>query len=157
MRCRIAILVTAAALAMAVAPSAAQGYGPPHHAGFHGGDNPILHMTKELGLSDAQTAQVKAIFEKYRDGALGEAMRSMHESRANLERTVHDVTATDAQVREAAAAVALLESQMAVQHHQMAIEISAVLTPDQRAKLAESLASMKERRAGPPADGPGND
>jgi len=163
MRFRTAAFLTAAALALATLPAAAQGFGPPGHGPGrgpghgHGHDemNPIVHMAKELGLNDAQTAQVKTITSKYMDGALGEAMASMREARGTVQKTVHDVTATDDQVREAASVVAVLESQIAVQHHQMAIEISAILTPDQRAKLADEFANMKGRHAGPPAGGPG--
>jgi len=111
--------------------------------------DPILHMAKELDLSDAQLAQVKAITTKHEE-AFGQTMERTHEARAAVQRTIHDVAATEAQVREAAASVALLESQTAVEHHRMAIEISAVLTADQRAKLAELFATMKERHAGPP-------
>jgi Spy/CpxP family protein refolding chaperone len=112
-------------------------------------------MTKELGLSDAQTAQVKTITAKYMDGALGDAMEATHAARLTVQKTIHDVTATDDQVREAAAVVAVLDSQIAVQHHQMAIEISAILSPDQRAKLGEMFANMAERRRGPSPGGAG--
>ena len=156
MRFRTAALVTATALALATLPAAAQGFGPPGHGPGPGrGDgNPILHMTKELGLSDAQTTEVKTITERYMEGTLGQAMDSMREARASVQKTVHDVAATDDQVREAAAVVAVLESHIAVQHHQMAIEISAILTPDQRAKLAEMFSNMTERRHGPHRGGP---
>jgi periplasmic protein CpxP/Spy len=155
MRFRTAALVTATALALAALPAAAQGFGPPGHGPGRGDGNPILHMTKELGLSDAQTTQVQAITDKYMEGTLGEAMSSMREARATVQRTIHDVTATDDQVREAVAVAAALDSQIAVQHHQMAIEISAILTPDQRTKLAEMFSNMAERRHGPHPGGPG--
>jgi Spy/CpxP family protein refolding chaperone len=115
----------------------------------------LLHMAKELGLSDAQTTQVKTITAKYMDGALGQAMDATREARLTVQKTVHDVNATDDQVREAAAVVAALDSQIAVQHHQMAIEISAILTADQRAKLADMFANMAERHGGPGRGGPG--
>jgi Spy/CpxP family protein refolding chaperone len=155
MKFRTAAFVTAAALALATLPAAAQGFGPPGHGPGHGGGNPILHMVKELGLSDAQTAQVKTITAKYMDGALGQAMDSTREARANVMKAVHDVNATDDQVREAASVVAVLDSQIAVQHHQMAIEISAILTADQRAKLADMFANMAERHGGLGRGGPG--
>ena len=149
MRFRTAAFVTATALALATLPAAAQGFGPPGHGPGHGEGNPILHMTKELGLNDAQMTQIKSITATYMDGALGEAMESTRAARLTVQKTIHDVTATDDQVREAAAVVAVLDSQIAVQHHQMAIEISAILTADQRAKLAEMFANMAERHGGP--------
>ena len=154
MRFRTAAFVTAAALALAAIPAAAYAFGGPGHGHGPGGDgaNRILHMAKELGLSDAQTAQIQTIAAKHKDGALGEAMQSMREARGTLAKTIHDAAATDDQVRDAAATVAALESQMAVQRHQLAIEISAVLTAEQKAKLA---ASLEDRRHGPPHGGPG--
>ncbi len=137
MRLRTALFATAAAVTLAILPAHA-GHGPK-------GMDPVLHMTSQLGLSDAQTAQVESIVARYDDGALGKAMDGMHGAHATLEHTIHDVTASDTQVREAAAAVALLQAQAAVEHHHMAAEIGALLTPDQRAKLAEMFANMKER------------
>jgi Spy/CpxP family protein refolding chaperone len=153
MRFRTAAFVTAAALALAILPSNAEGFGPPGHGPGRGGADPILHMAKELGLSEAQMDQVKAITTKYMDGGLGRAMDAAREARMAVQKTVHDVTATDDQVREAASVVAVAESQSAVQHHQMAIEISALLNADQKAKLGEMFANMAERHQGPPPGG----
>jgi len=150
MRFRTTFLATAASMALATLPVASQEMGPPRHGQGHGGGNPILHMMKELGLNDAQTAQVKAITEKYTGGDLGTSMDRARDARGVLMRTIHDVAATEAQVRDAAANVALAESESAVVHHRMAIEISAVLTPDQKAQLADMFAHMEERHAGPP-------
>lgn len=149
MQHRTAALLTAATLTMASLAVAGPGFGPPGHGPGHGDENPVLHMTKELGLSDAQTSQVTAIVAKYHDGAMGQAMASVHPAQMAVQQAIHDVTASDDQVREAASVVAVLESQIAVQHHRMAVEISSVLTPSQRAKLADMFASMKERHAGP--------
>jgi len=155
MRFRTAAFATAAALALVILPAAAQGFGPPGHGRGPGDGNPMLHMMQQLGLSDAQMTQVKAVTAKYTDGSLREPMDAMPAARMNVQKTIHDVAATDDQVREAAAVVAVLESQIAVQHHQMAIEISAILTPDQNAKLTEMFANMVERHHGPPPGGPG--
>ena len=150
MRLRTAALLTASVLTLAIRPAAAQDMGPRGHG--HGGGNPILHMTKELGLNDAQTAQVRTITEKYNGGDLGKSMDRARDARAVLMRTIHDLSATEGQVRDAAANVALAESDSAVAHHRMAVEISAILTPEQRAKLADMFEHMEERRAGPPGD-----
>lgn len=154
MRHRTAAFLTAAVLATASLPAAAQGYGPPGHGRARGEDGFILHLTKELGLSETQAAQVKTISDKYKDGDLGQAMDSVKPARLAVQKAIHDVNATDDQVRQAAAVVAALESQIAVEHHQMALEISSVLTPDQRTKLAETFSNMQERHQGPPMGGP---
>ena len=155
MRFKTAAFLTAAALVLAIPPASAQGYGPPGHGHPRGEGDPILHVLSGLGLSEAQTAQVKAITAKYTDGALGEATDASREARAAVMKTVHDVNATEDQVRQAAAAAATLELQSALQHHRMAIEISSVLTAEQKTKLAEMFANVAERHAGPPPGGPG--
>ena len=157
MRLRTAAFVTGAALALAAFPLAAHAFGRPGHGLGPDGPGRILHMAKELGLSDAQTAQIETIAEKHKDGALGDSMQSMRQARETLRATIHDATATDDQVRDAAAAVATLETQAAVQRHQMAIEISKILTPEQKAKLAERMANAEDERRGPPCGGHGGD
>ena len=154
MRSKTAALLTAAVLVLAGLAASAQGFGPPGHAHPRSGGDPVLHALKGLGLSDAQTAQVKAITSRYMDGALGDATDASRTARTAVLKTVHDVNATEDQVREAAAAAAALELQSALQHHRMAIEISSVLTAEQRTKLAEMFATVAERH-GPPAGGPG--
>jgi Spy/CpxP family protein refolding chaperone len=139
MRLRTAVIAIAAGLTLASLPASA-GHGP---KGM--GMNPILHMLSQLDLTDAQTTRVEAIVDRYDDGAMGKARDGMRDAHATLERAIHDVSASDAQVRDAAAAVAALQVQAAVEHHHMAAEISALLTPDQRAKLADMFANMKER------------
>lgn len=115
-----------------------------------GGPDHILQMAKELDLTDAQTAQIQAITEKQMPGSGRDGMDQMREAREALAKTIHDATATDDQVRGAASVVAALDSQLAVQRHQMIVQIAAVLTPAQKTKLADLMANMKERHQGPP-------
>ena len=143
MRRMAAILVSA--LALAAPPAFAQG-GPPDHA--PGGPPSILHLAQELGLTDAQKAQIRGIQAKYMDGELGEAMEAMREARRALGGAIHDVAATDETVTRAAAAVAALEPTVAIARHRLFVEVSAVLTPEQNAQLAEL-------RPGPPGRGRG--
>jgi len=87
-----------------------------------------LHMMKErLGLSDAQTAQVKAIFEDERTKA--EALRADQTGDRQAMRPKMEAIRKDSEVR-----------------------ITAVLTPDQKAKWEEMRA--RERERGPRPDGP---
>jgi len=152
MRIRTAAIVTAIATALALAvPYAAHADGRLEHAPSDA--DHVFHMAKVLGLSDAQTTQIEAILASHKDGPPGGAKASMREAREALARTIHDATATDDQVRDAAATVAALESQLAVKRHRVAIEIAAVLTPEQRAKLAELRASMRDHHRGRRFDG----
>lgn len=140
MKLRFATLAAVAALA--AAPALAQmGPGPhgpgPGGPGGPGGPPSILHLADELGLTADQKTQIKAIENRYRDGELGTAMDSMRDARETLGRTIHDVAASDDAVTQAAATVATLESQIAVLRHHLVIEISALLTDEQKAQLAE--------------------
>ncbi len=149
-RSTAAVLIAAA---FAAAAWAGHGFGP--HGPGHGPEGPghILHMAKQLGLTEEQTSQVRAIVARYMEGSLGQAMESMHEAREALARTIHDVAASDDAVGQAAAAVSALESQIAVERHHMVIEISALLTPEQKARLEDLVKERRERGADPPASG----
>jgi len=155
MRFRTAAFSTALALALATFPAAAEGDNPHRHGPGHGDGGPVMHMLQELGLNDSQMTQAKAVTTKYMDGALGQAMSSMRTARGTLQKAIHDTTQSEAQVREAAAAVAVLDAEAAVQHHKMAIEISSILTADQKAKLSDMFEHMEERHRGPPPSASG--
>jgi Spy/CpxP family protein refolding chaperone len=156
MRARTAATATAAfaALALAVFPAAANAFGRPGHGPGEGPAERILRMSKVLGLSDDQTSRIQSIAGSRREGAMGRTAASMRSARETLATTIHDMQATDDQVRDAAAALAALEAEAAVLRHRMAIEILSVLTPDQRAKLTELRASFKNRHEDPTLVGP---
>jgi Spy/CpxP family protein refolding chaperone len=153
MRLRTATLSLAAAIVLAAVP-ATYAVGRGAHGPAGDGADHILRMAKVLGLSDAQTSQIQAIIAKHKDANGGTGVQAMRDARKTLMNTIHDPSATDDQVRDAAATLAALESQGAVQKHQMMTEISAVLTPDQKAKLDELKASFMDRHAGPRQYGP---
>ncbi len=149
MRLRTLPLVTVAVLGLLAAaiPVAAHGPGQFRNGDGDGVGQHLLRMADVLGLSDAQKSQVQSIIDKQKDSALPQG--SMRAARETLARTIHDPSATDAQVRDAAAAVSALDAQRAVNQHRMMIEVQAVLTPDQKTKLDELKADWKERRFGP--------
>lgn len=93
-------------------------------------------MAKELGLSEQQKTQAKAVFEKNRelDKPLVESMRS---ARQTLRKLVHSGSADDAAIREQAAKLAQTEADLAVRRAQGTREFMALLTPDQVTKLKE--------------------
>jgi Spy/CpxP family protein refolding chaperone len=148
MRFRTAAFVAAGAVALALAVFPAAAHAVSRHGAGGDGAEHILHLAKMLDLTDAQTAQIQAIVANQKDGASGAVRPALRDAKATLARTIHDPGATDDQVRDAAATVAALESQVAVQRHKTAIEIQAVLTPDQKAKLQELMATFHERHPG---------
>ena len=148
------VTCVAAAEGLAAHPRAmglGNGEGPWHGRG--GGPGLVAHLTQALGLSEDQAGQVKAIVSKYMDGALGQVMHAMREAHGELHAVVVDPAATDDLVGAKAGAVSALVSQAAIEHHHMAIEISAVLTPEQRQKAVQLLQNMRDRRWGPPSPG----
>ncbi len=109
-------------------------------------------MAEALDLTADQRAKIRQIRAKYMAGALGNHMDAMSDARANLRIVVHDMASTDEQVQEAARAVAAEVTVLAVEGHRMAAEISAVLTPEQRAKAAELRKQHRADRRGPPLE-----
>lgn len=147
---RIAGLASIALVCATLA--SAQGLGP-HGPHGPGGPDLAAHLTKMLDLSPDQQSKVEGIVSKYTEGALGDKMRSMHEARGTLAATVHDANASDKQVQEAAGVVSAIEAQLAVEQHHMAVEISGVLTADQKAKLAQMARAHGDHDGPPPPDG----
>lgn len=151
----------AALLALALPVSAQPG---PHGRGGAGdpGTRMVDRMTQDLNLSDDQATQLRAILSRYHSGASGDAMKDFREARAGLEGVIHDPAASDQQVLTAAKLVSARGEALAVQRHRMAIEIDAILTPEQRQKAKELKAEGWGRRGrpGPPppeADSPDGD
>ena len=148
----------AAMVLLAVTVAAAQyGHGPhgPGGPGGPGGPNLAEHLTKMLDLSADQKVKVETIVSKYMDGTLGEKMKSMHEARQTLAQTIHDFDATDGQVRQAAGVVSGIDSQIALEQHHMAVEVSKLLTADQRAKFEQIVKEHVDHDGPPPPQGGG--
>ncbi len=147
---KAALGIAVIALGLGVAFAQA-GPGP---GGRHGGHGPGMgagmlgKMADELGLTTDQRAQIRQIRAKYMAGSLGTHRDAMREARANLRVVVHDPASTDEQIQAAADAVAAQIAPLAIEGRRMAAEISAVLTPEQRAKAAELRQQWQSRRRG---------
>lgn len=116
--------------------------GPAAMAGGFGGFGG--HMLDVVNATDAQRSQIKAIYKAARDDLAGqrEAGAKLHQQLAAL----YAAPNIDA------AAIESLRQQMGAQHEaaskrmsQASIEAARVLTPEQRAKLAE-LAKKRQAR-----------
>ena len=138
----------AAIAAFVLAPAIAQGPGRPGR-GPGGGPDRIEWLTDALGLSEEQQHRIQEIMTKHRTEAASGRGEAAWKARQALDAAIHDAAATDAQVQEAAAALAAQEAIEAVERHRMFVEIGSVLTEEQRAKAAE----LRQRRPGRP-DGP---
>jgi Spy/CpxP family protein refolding chaperone len=149
----------AAAFVMSVAAFAQHGPdGPGGHHGPHGPGGPggslLGHFSQVLNLTDAQKAQIKQLEDSFR-----ESTKSLHEQleKAGPGDPFDAATAgtfDEAAVRAAAQARANLHVELEVAHAKFFSQVYAVLTAEQKAKLAELHQQMQERhRQGPPPPG----
>jgi len=152
-------LAFAAAFLMSVA-ALAQG-GPGGHRGPHGPGGPggslLEHFSQALNLTDAQKTQIKQLEDSFR-----ESTKSLHEQleKAGPGDPFDAVTAgtfDEAAVRAAAQARAAVQVELEVAHAKFFSQVYALLTPEQKAKLADLHKQMEEHhRHGPPPPPPGD-
>lgn len=145
---------------LALADDTGPAPGPEQFQGGHDGQHRRGHffkkMVKELGLSDQQKAQAKALFKSNREASkplFANLMTAKHQ----LEKLVASGTADPATIQAQAAALATAETNLAVQRAQGTKQFLALLTPDQVAKYnamqAKREAKFQEfvsRMAAPP-------
>lgn len=146
---RVAVLLAAAG-ALAALPVQAQpmhahaGHGMHQGAGLHGPAGLSGRMLDAVGASAEQKAQVRKIL----DGAR-EELRSQHQAQRALHQQMLALLAAP-QV-DAAAAEALRQKQLAGHDAaskrmlQAMLDAAAVLSPEQRQKLAEQLQQRRQR------------
>ena len=154
----------AAALMMTVAAFAQHGPGDGHHGrghrggpGRHGGPgNAVGHLSRVLDLTDAQKAQIKQLEDGFK-----ESTKSLHEQLAKAGpggpfEALNGGAFDEAAVRAAAQQRANLHVELEVAHARFFSQVYAVLTAEQKARLAELHKQMQERhRQGPPPQGDG--
>ena len=148
----------AAALMMTAAAVAQHGPGGPggHHGpggpGRHGGPGGLLeHFSQVLNLTDAQKTQIKQLEDGFK-----ESTRGLHEQLGKAGpggpfEALNGGAFDEAAVRAAAQARANVHVELEVAHARFFSQVYAVLTAEQKAKLAELHKQMQERhKQGPP-------
>jgi periplasmic protein CpxP/Spy len=90
----------------------------------------------ELGVTDAQKAQVKSILRGYQP-TVGPLVKEVVTERRVLRDTIRAQTIDETAIRTEAAKVASLEADLAVERAHVAHDIRAVLTPEQIQKLKD--------------------
>lgn len=110
-----------------------------HHRGGHG------MMLRGLDLTDEQKAQVKTIMQSSRESSkpLREQMKA---NRQKLQTLSDSGNFDQAQVQALADEQGKLTAQMIVEKEKVKSQISAILTPEQKAKAAEMKAQFKQKR-----------
>jgi Spy/CpxP family protein refolding chaperone len=92
-------------------------------------------IQEKLDLSDDQLAQIKAQFQSEKDNITGLLTR-LHAAHTQLRAAIQKSGATETSVREAAAQLSAVESDLAVERLKLYGKIGPILTADQRQKLA---------------------
>jgi protein CpxP len=142
------ILTIGAAVMLAVAAAIAQGHG------FGGPGGEFHRILKQLDLTSDQHSQVKAIFEKEKP-TLQPLMQQMRQSQSAMKALEAAGPFDEAKVTALATQNSQTMIQLQVEHERIKSEIMQILTPDQKAKLAQIEANHEARmskHAPPPAD-----
>ena len=148
-----ALLITVVGFARQGGPGGFGGPPPPGGPGRHGPGGPLGPIARELDLSDAQKAQIKQIEDSFRESA-----KSLHEqlfkSGGGPLEGLKDGAFDEASVRAAAQARAAIQVELEVAHARMMSQVYALLTAEQKAKLAELRQQFEQGRRQPPPPPP---
>jgi periplasmic protein CpxP/Spy len=143
------LTIGATVLLMAVA-AIAQGR---HGFGGPGGD--FHRMLHQLNLTSDQKTQVKAIFEKEKP-TLQPLMQQMEQNRSAMTALENAGPFDEAKVTALATQNSQTMIQLQVEHERIKSEIIQILTPDQKAKLAQIEANHQARMSQQTAPAPSN-
>jgi protein CpxP len=110
--------------------------------GPRGGHIPFL---RDINLTDAQKTQIKQLTESFeeRTKQLHERLRALHEGEFGA---LTEGTFNEAAVRAAAQERAAVQVELEVARARLMSQVFAVLTPEQKAQVAERHKKMEQRR-----------
>jgi Spy/CpxP family protein refolding chaperone len=103
---------------------------------------------ERLGLSEAQTSQIKSIAESHKS-EVQSLMKNVGDARRALI-TAQISGQPDDQIRQLSSAVGSAETEMAVVQAHIAAQVMQVLTPDQQTELKQMVARFAQRGPGGP-------
>jgi periplasmic protein CpxP/Spy len=135
------LTIGAAMLSLIAAVALAQGPHGPDGPGFE-----FHHLLKQLDLSTTQQEQVKAIFQQEKP-----TLQSLHQQMEQNRTAMDNLQASGAfdenKTRTLATQGSSTMVEMEVEHQKIKAEITALLTPDQKTKLAQLQAEHQQRMA----------
>jgi Spy/CpxP family protein refolding chaperone len=133
----------AAALVMAAAaiPVLGQGWGKGHHPDRHHG-RMMDHVMERLELTEDQRAEVEAMMTERHD-AMEDNIDQLRQAREALFDAIHAAEFDETAIRDAAAAVATIEADLAVERGLGYQEFRKILTPEQQAEFEEMQKTMR--------------
>jgi Spy/CpxP family protein refolding chaperone len=94
------------------------------------------HIAEKLNLTDDQKAQIKTIL-RGEKGTLMSLLGRLHDTRKALRAAIHASDANETSVRAAAARVAAVEGDLAVERMKIYGKIAPILTDEQRRQIAD--------------------
>lgn len=104
-----------------------------HHGGHYYHHN-FKKIAKKLGLTDAQQAQAKAIFQGNKD-VVKPILTNLHAERKNLKELTHADKIDEAAIRAETAKIAGLKADFIINKAKVRAQFRAILTPAQLAIL----------------------
>lgn len=110
-----------------------------HHRGEF-----LKRIAKELGMTEQQKGQAKAILESNRTQNKG-LFQEMMTQRRQLRSMIMSGTADEAAIRAQSAKVASVQADLAVKRSQEAKQLLALLTPDQVSKLKTIMEKREQK------------
>jgi len=114
--------------------------------GPHGRNHPPLHeLLGDLGLSDLQQSAVEQLIAERRSGRQDD-MQQARAAHDGLREAVHAEPFDEQAIRAAAAAVAALELERALERAAFLQELRTILTPEQAEQLEQKMQDMRENR-----------
>jgi len=133
------------ALLMLPAVAMAQPADRPMHPGPGPGRGPNLErMVEHLDLTPQQRDSIDAILTKHRDAAMT-LEKQLQTARDTLRDAIHADLFDEAAIRDASAAVSLLEADRAVDQARLLQEVRQVLTPEQKEKMDQLQQRRRDR------------
>jgi len=129
-----AIRRSLARLAVAGVICASQAFASPA-AAQPSSDKMLSHMAARLNLSDAQTQQVKQIFDS-RQAQMATTFQALRSARQSLQQATKTTPVNEGAIRNAAQALAQAEGDLALLHAQVHAQILPLLNADQQQKFA---------------------
>jgi periplasmic protein CpxP/Spy len=133
----LAAVVVAGGLAVVVARAQDAGAGHFMRGRF------LQKARAQLGLSDSQVSQIKGVLSADKV-SLTALLSSWHDARVALRETIQKPGASESEIRAAAAKVAAVEADLAVERARLYGKISPILTADQLAKVTEFQERMDD-------------
>jgi Spy/CpxP family protein refolding chaperone len=104
----------------------------------------MLERAKEkLGLTDDQITQIKSVIKDDKEN-ISSIVKRIHDARSDMRQAIRASDANESTVRAAAAKVAAVEADLAVERLKLCGKIAPILTTEQREKLQQMAAQVDD-------------